>query len=117
MDAKGGGDDSTALMFACEKGHVEAARLLLEKGAAVDAQDENGVTPLMTACEEGHVEVARLLLEKGADRTLADKEGRTALDHVDMEEDDEDEGEGEDGSEDGSVVTEETKEQLRALLR
>jgi len=49
---------------------VEAARLLLEKGAAVDAQVKDGRTPLMMACQTGHVEMARLLLEKGADRTL-----------------------------------------------
>ena len=42
----------------------------------------------------------------------ADEEGETAMDYVDA---DDDEGEGE--GEDGSKVTEETKEQLRALLR
>ena len=56
---------------------MEAARLLLEKGAAVNAQNKGGSTALMSACEKGHVEVARLLLEKGADRTLADKDGDT----------------------------------------
>ena len=91
---------------------MEAARLLLEKGAAVDAKQEQGSTALMLACQDGQVEAARLLLEKGADRTLADEEGETAMDYVDA---DDDEGEGE--GEDGSKVTEETKEQLRALLR
>ena len=57
---------------------TEMARLLLEKGAAVDAQRKDGATALMLACLGGHVEAARLLLEKGADRTLGDKDGDTA---------------------------------------
>ena len=31
----------TALMFACEKGDIEAARLLVEKGADVNAQTKS----------------------------------------------------------------------------
>ena len=66
-------------MSACMKGHVEAARLLLEKGAAVDAQREDGVTALMLACQNGHVEAARLLLEKGAAVDANMEDGFTAL--------------------------------------
>ena len=33
-------DGRTALMYACEKGDVEFARLLVEKGADVDEKDE-----------------------------------------------------------------------------
>ena len=53
-----------------------AWRLLLEKGAAVDAKRASGArggdaktawhAPLMNPCARGHVEAARLLLEKGA---------------------------------------------------
>ena len=31
-------------MFACENGHVEAARLLVEKGAKVEAHDESAAS-------------------------------------------------------------------------
>ena len=65
------------------EGHVEAARLLLEKGAAVDAQMEDGRTALMLACTNGHVEAARLLLEKGADRTLPTPLGPPLLEVLD----------------------------------
>ena len=71
-EGRGGGREGrgdtgwTPLMLACDTGHLEAARLLLEKGAAVDAKNDNGTTALMFACQNGHVEAARLLLEKGA---------------------------------------------------
>ena len=34
----------TALMWACENGHIEAARLLMEKGANIDAKDRSAAT-------------------------------------------------------------------------
>jgi ankyrin repeat protein len=79
---------SDALQTAAEKGQVDLVRLLLEKGAAIDAvgfedsvseskADEAG-TALRFAVDAGSVEVARLLLEKGADVRLRDVKGRTA---------------------------------------
>ena len=59
-------------------------RLLLEKGAAVDAKTEYGLTPLMSACMTGHVEAARLLLENGADRTLPTPFGPPLLEVLDQ---------------------------------
>ena len=35
---------ATALMLACAKGHIEAARLLVDKGADVNAQDKSAWT-------------------------------------------------------------------------
>ena len=63
----------TPLLIACSKGHVDAARLLLDKGAEVDRAAEDGQTPLFIACQKGHVDVARLLLDKGAE---VDRVGR-----------------------------------------
>ena len=58
---------ATPLFIACEKNHVDAARLLLEKGAnEVDQADKDGRTLLYMVCEKGHVDAARLLLERGA---------------------------------------------------
>ena len=34
----------TALMYACKGGHVEAARLLVEKGANMDAQNKSAAS-------------------------------------------------------------------------
>ena len=61
-------DGFTALHFACYFGPPEAARLLLEKGAAVDAVAGNPmrVMPLHSAASARKLEAARLLLEHGA---------------------------------------------------
>ena len=67
------------LYIACQKGQVEAARLLLENGAEVDQADKDGATPLFAACENGHVDAARLLLDKGADVDRATNRGDTPL--------------------------------------
>ena len=45
---------------------MEAARLLLDRGAAVDTADNDGWTPLCIASQYGHVEMVRLLLGGGA---------------------------------------------------
>ena len=42
------------LIIACEKGHVDAARLLLDNGAEVDPATKKGTTPLAIAEERGH---------------------------------------------------------------
>jgi ankyrin repeat protein len=61
-------DGFTALHFACFFGQPEAARLLIENGAAVDAVAANPtqVMPLHSAAAARNLEAARLLLEHGA---------------------------------------------------
>ncbi|KAL1524336.1 hypothetical protein AB1Y20_019235 [Prymnesium parvum] len=73
----------TPLHAACQEGHAECARLLLENGATVDVlADGIGDTPLHTACRFGREHCVALLLEWGASvsrRGVA--HGETAL-HV-----------------------------------
>ncbi|KAK7409434.1 hypothetical protein QQX98_008395 [Neonectria punicea] len=52
---------------AAESGHEGIVKLLLEKGANVEAKDDYGWTPLLWAAENGHEGIVKLLLEKGAD--------------------------------------------------
>ena len=66
--ARGG---STPLRWAAVHGVPQAARLLIEHGADVNATTENGSTPLHWAANRDSLPVARLLLEQGADVNAA----------------------------------------------
>jgi ankyrin repeat protein len=66
------------LLSAAGTGCVDVARLLIERGANVNAKDHDGWTPLMKAAQAGHTEMVELLLEHGADMSVADENGRTA---------------------------------------
>jgi ankyrin repeat protein len=65
---------ATALSYACDKGHVEVVKLLIERGADVNVKDTfYGEVPLGWALSHGHAQVVKLLLDKGAtgmDRAL-----------------------------------------------
>jgi ankyrin repeat protein len=75
-------DDFTALHYAAFFDGPEAARLLLECGADVNAFADNelGVHPLNSAAAAGRTDVARVLLEHGADPTAPTRRGFTPLD-------------------------------------
>jgi hypothetical protein len=56
------------------------SRLLLEAGAAVNLQDEDGSTALMCAAEHGHADIVRLLLgQPDCDSATLDVDGSSAL--------------------------------------
>ena len=59
--------------------HYEIAKLLVEHGALVNAEQEGGFNPLHAACQNGQVEMVKLLLEHGADVNALSGEGRSAL--------------------------------------
>jgi ankyrin repeat protein len=54
-------------------------RELLSRGAPLNAQTTNGITPLMQACDKGHLAAATLLLDAGADLALLSNAGHSAL--------------------------------------
>lgn len=61
--------DRTPLMFAAKKGFVETVKMLVAKGADVNAYSsvDGGCTPLMAARYSGHSEIIRLLIMSGAE--------------------------------------------------
>lgn len=54
-------------------------RLLLEKGADVNCQDEDGRTALSHACELGYLDVIKILVQFNADPDVSDAWGNSAL--------------------------------------
>lgn len=69
----------TPLHRAAERGHTEAARVLLAAGADLNATDKIGGTPLRYAADGGHAEVVGLLLASGAQVNVSDGYGETPL--------------------------------------
>lgn len=60
----------------------EAVNLLLDAGADINFQNNDGSTALISAAFFGRPEIVQLLLEKNADKTIKNKYGTTALDNV-----------------------------------
>ncbi len=78
-ESRGGRFNETALHFAAAGGHSAVARLLLDRGAAVNSTTVGGETPLHWATRGGHVDCVQLLLERGADVVAANTTGDTPL--------------------------------------
>ncbi|KAF7965758.1 hypothetical protein HWV62_41994, partial [Athelia sp. TMB] len=75
-----GSESSTRpLLKASEEGHLEIARLLLEKEVNVNVMGGTYGTALQAACARGHLELATLLLDKGANVDVVGGEYGTAL--------------------------------------
>ena len=73
-----GFNDETPLIEAASK-HVETARLLIERGADVNARNALGQTALMRAAMNGASDAILLLLQHGADTSIRDEQGNFAL--------------------------------------
>lgn len=61
-----------------KRGAADVVRLLLQRGATADAQNQRGQTALMAAAHAGLLDILTLLLEAGAEIDLADDEQKTA---------------------------------------
>ena len=61
---------------------ADIIKLLVEKGADINAQDGRGCTALMRAAYIGYPELVNFLLEHGADKSVKDYEGNLAIHYV-----------------------------------
>jgi ankyrin repeat protein len=62
-----------------DQDYTEIVRLLLNRGADINAQDEWGRTALMIAADGGYLETVKLLLDWEANVHLRDSNGNKAL--------------------------------------
>lgn len=78
---------SEKLLYASQQAHIKSVAELIEKGADVNCQDENGVTPLMEVANYRHyssdsqspLKVAILLIKAGADINAQKNHKRSAI--------------------------------------
>jgi ankyrin repeat protein len=73
---------TSLLLVAAAGGRTDNVRLLLDKGADVNARTDNGQTPLMLAAKSAKKDTVKLLLEKGADAGVRDQAGNRALEYA-----------------------------------
>jgi len=69
----------SCLMIAAVFGYVDICRLLIDKGAEIDAKDSDDMTPLHMSVWNDHIEVVRLLCDRGANTEARDKFRITCL--------------------------------------
>ena len=70
---------STPLHLASTNCYADLARMLVQRGADLSAQDDDGSTALHLALENHHVDLARILIESGTNVAVQKKDGSTAL--------------------------------------
>jgi ankyrin repeat protein len=69
----------TALMYAARQNALDAAAMLADMKADLNAADPDGTTALQLAVLNVHYDLAAMLLNKGADANVPDNSGMTAL--------------------------------------
>jgi ankyrin repeat protein len=65
---------------------VEIARILIDAGADLNVQDEDGWTPLHWAAECEQDEIAKMLINAGAIKDIQDNKGKLPYDLAQTEE-------------------------------
>ena len=69
----------TALQFAVDEGEVDVVQVLIDAGADINIQNDEGSSPLNTACASGALDVVKMLVEAGAGLRATDNKGHTCL--------------------------------------
>jgi len=82
VNLKNTSDGWRGLHYAISCGSDDVARLLIEKGAEVNAIADDGTTPLILAAQNDSVFIAKLLLEKGANVNWRDMKKKNAISYA-----------------------------------
>ncbi|ORX45334.1 ACBP-domain-containing protein [Hesseltinella vesiculosa] len=76
----------TGLHHACDRGHLQIVKLLVEQGADINAITVGDCeTPLHFACISEQLQVAQYLLAQRCNINLQDRDGQTAFDVADLD--------------------------------
>ena len=70
---------TTALMRACQEGHLDIVKLLISHGANVNATNKDQMTSLLLSSQRGHVDIVKILILNGAIINQRTKQKATAL--------------------------------------
>ena len=73
-----GNDKYTVLHYAVFMNDLDRVKLLVEKGAKVNAKEYRGLTPLFIAANNNNLEIVKYLVENGADVNAKDNVDNTA---------------------------------------
>eukprot|EP00747_Dinoflagellata_sp_TGD_P149558 gnl/TRDRNA2_/TRDRNA2_177023_c2_seq4.p1 gnl/TRDRNA2_/TRDRNA2_177023_c2~~gnl/TRDRNA2_/TRDRNA2_177023_c2_seq4.p1 ORF type:complete len:297 (+),score=55.33 gnl/TRDRNA2_/TRDRNA2_177023_c2_seq4:134-1024(+) len=76
------GHGLTPVMYASQGGYPDAVKALINAGACVNAEDEDGLRALHFAASAGCIDTCELLIAAGAEVEARDDDGRTVLEHV-----------------------------------
>lgn len=81
LEARDATRGATVLITASLQGYTDVVRVLLDRGADINARAEknNGDTALMVSSSKGHVDVVRLLIAHHAEVNAKNEKGHTAL--------------------------------------
>ncbi len=80
LDVRRNPNGRRALNWAAFNNHGAAVRILLARGASINAVNVTGFTPLHHAAEAGAVETLRILLAAGADTSIPNGQGMLPID-------------------------------------
>ena len=72
-------DSVTALLTAATKGQLDVVKLLINKGADINARGKSDKTALTVAASAGRWDMVKYLVEKGADINATGENDKTAL--------------------------------------
>ena len=78
-----GDQTGPALHLLVKEGNLKCIRVLINLGADVNMQDEDGQRPLHICACTNNFDLARFLVKKGANPDLTDHQGRTPVDLTD----------------------------------
>ncbi|XP_020299245.1 ankyrin-1-like [Pseudomyrmex gracilis] len=70
---------NTPLCLAVQSGHVDDVKMLIDRGANVNAKTRDGTTPLHDAIKKKKIEIAEVLLNHGANVNATNDDGVTPL--------------------------------------